>query len=53
MHEMAHLICKHKPAELVPVGGFPFSLREYDAVQEEEANWLGACLQLPRPALLT
>lgn len=52
MHEMAHLICEHKPSVLAHVGGLPFPLREYDAVQEEEANWLGACLQLPRPALL-
>lgn len=51
MHEMAHIICKHAPSELVHVGGLPFLLREYNADHEEEANWLGACLQLPRPAL--
>jgi hypothetical protein len=51
MHEMAHIICKHVPVKLIQIGGLPFFFREYDAEQEEEANWLGACLQLPRPAL--
>jgi IrrE N-terminal-like domain len=51
MHEMAHIICEHAPAELIQFGGLPFLLRNYDADQEEEASWLGACLQLPRPAL--
>jgi hypothetical protein len=51
MHEMAHIICKHAPAELIQFGGLPFLLRNYDADQEEEASWLGACLQLPRSAL--
>jgi hypothetical protein len=51
MHEVAHIICKHTPSELIRVGGLPFLLRDYNADQEEEASWLGACLQLPRPAL--
>jgi len=51
MHEMAHIICKHAPSELIRVGGLPFLLRDYNADQEEEASWLGGCLQLPRPAL--
>ncbi len=51
MHEIAHIICKHASSELIRVGGLPFLLREYNADQEEEASWLGACLQLPRPAL--
>jgi hypothetical protein len=53
MHEMGHIICKHTPTELMRVGGLPFLLREYNADQEEEASWLGACLQLPRSALWT
>ena len=52
MHEMAHLLCKHEPIGLKHVGGLPFLIREYDSEQEEEAAWLGGCLQLPRPALL-
>lgn len=51
MHEMAHLLCKHKPVEVVGIDGLPFALRGYDAEHEEEARWLGACLQLPREAL--
>jgi IrrE N-terminal-like domain len=51
MHEIAHIICKHTPMELVRIGGLSFLLREYNADQEEEASWLGACLQLPRSAL--
>jgi hypothetical protein len=51
LHEIAHIICKHAPSILTSVGGLPFLLREYNADQEEEASWLGACLQLPRPAL--
>ncbi len=51
MHEMAHIICKHEPSVLTSVGGLSFLLREYNADQEEEASWLGACLQIPRSAL--
>lgn len=31
------------------MGGF---LRNLDVEQENEAEWLGSCLQLPRPALI-
>lgn len=44
MHELAHIICKHKPEKLEPRENFPFLLRDYNNVdQEEEAKWLG-CL---------
>lgn len=52
MHEIAHIICKHAPSVLTSIEGLPFPLREYNPEQEDEASWLGACLQLPRPALL-
>jgi Zn-dependent peptidase ImmA (M78 family) len=51
MHELAHVICKHEPSHMVQAGSLPFALRTYDEDQEEEAAWLGGCLQLPRPAL--
>jgi IrrE N-terminal-like domain len=51
MHEIAHVVCKHKPMRLLPVGGPSIMLRDYDAAAEEETAWLGACLQLPREAL--
>ena len=50
MHELAHIICEHKMGQLEHQAlGIP--LREYDANQEAEAEWLGGCLQLPRVAL--
>jgi len=50
MHEAAHVICKHPPGKIVRVG--ELSLRSYDARHEEEAKWLGACLQITRQGLL-
>lgn len=50
MHEAAHILCEHPPGEIVRYG--PFSLRRYDRDQEEEAEWLGAVLQIPRKGLL-
>ena len=52
MHELAHVLCEHPPAQLVQIDpSFP-PLRSYDEAQEEEAIWLGGCLQIPRDALL-
>ena len=52
MHELAHLICEHRPGRLHQIEGIPFPVREYDDNQEEEAAWLGGCLQIPRTAML-
>ena len=52
MHELAHIICGHEPGGIVLIGTSHLPLRVYDQVQEEEAAWLGGCLQLPRFALL-
>jgi hypothetical protein len=52
IHELSHIICKHQPIKIGTLPGLPFPVREYDAGQEEEAIWLGACLQLPRAGLL-
>ena len=52
MHELAHIICGHKvdPSNIPPqLQGL---MRHHNELQENEADWLGACLQLPRPALL-
>jgi hypothetical protein len=52
MHELAHVICGHKvPEEIVKTGLIGF-LRNHNEQQENEAEWLGSCLQLPRPALI-
>jgi Zn-dependent peptidase ImmA (M78 family) len=52
MHELAHIICKHIAWQSDIVGVFPFLMRSYNVEQEDEAAWLGACLQIPRAALL-
>jgi Zn-dependent peptidase ImmA (M78 family) len=50
MHEIAHVLCEHEGGSVTTFGGLP--CRDYDPVQEEEAGWLGACLQIPRDGLL-
>lgn len=52
MHELAHILCEHKVSEKTKNIGLSGFLRNLDEEQENEAEWLGACLQLPRPALL-
>lgn len=49
-HELAHLILDHKVRTLERVGALKFLT--CDVEQEEEADWLGGCLLLPRPLLL-
>lgn len=53
MHELAHLICEHKPARIDPPGKLPWASRSFDREQEEQAAWLGGCLQLPRVGLVS
>lgn len=52
MHELAHILCEHKLSESEKIVGLPEALRDFNEEKENEANWLGGCLQLPRPALL-
>jgi hypothetical protein len=52
MHELAHIICRHIARRSDVVGELPFLMRSYDVAQEDEAAWLGACMQIPRAALL-
>lgn len=51
MHEIAHILCEHKVSEEIENTGLSGFLRNFDEQHENEAEWLGACLQLPRPAL--
>jgi Zn-dependent peptidase ImmA (M78 family) len=51
MHEMAHLICGHRPTGFHEGEGVGVLLRGHDQEQEDEADWLGRCLQLPKPVL--
>lgn len=49
MHEIAHIICKHPPEPLISANGL--LLRNINKANEEEAEWFGGCLQLPRQLL--
>ncbi len=49
-HEIAHVLLDHDVRELQQIGGHTFLTCNPE--QEEEANWLGACLLLPRALLL-
>jgi Zn-dependent peptidase ImmA (M78 family) len=49
-HEIAHLLLRHDVRELQQIAGHTFLTCNPE--QEEEANWLGGCLLLPRALLL-
>lgn len=51
MHELAHIICEHEQPETTSVSLLSY-MRKYDPKQEEEANCLGAALQISREGLL-
>ena len=48
MHEIAHITCEHAATN----SGINGSLRSYDKEQEEEARYMGGCLQITRVGLL-
>ena len=52
-HELAHIILDHEPGKIVLSQDGGMIMRSYDQKQEEEANWLGWTLLLPREALVT
>jgi Zn-dependent peptidase ImmA (M78 family) len=47
-HELSHLILEHEAAPAIGIGG----CRQWDGVQEAEADWLGATLLVPRESAL-
>jgi len=49
-HELAHIICEHE-FDSGNVQDLPLFLRDYNKLHEDEANYLGGCLQLPRETL--
>jgi Zn-dependent peptidase ImmA (M78 family) len=51
MHEIAHVLCKHRPVLVLPTARFPFPTRGFDQNCEREATGLASCLLLPRPAV--
>lgn len=50
MHEIAHVLIKHKPEMLSLISEYRVA-RRYSKTQELQADTLGDCLQFPRPAL--
>lgn len=49
-HELSHIALQHTLRTIEKIGGMSFMT--CDIEQEEEADWLGGCLLLPRPVLL-
>jgi IrrE N-terminal-like domain len=52
MHELSHIILDHDPSQVILSVDGSIGMRSFDAKQEDEANWLGWTLLLPRPALV-
>jgi hypothetical protein len=52
MHELSHIILDHDPSQVILSVDGQIGMRSFDAKQEDEANWLGWTLLLPRPALM-
>lgn len=52
MHELAHLICAHKPSSIIRLDGYDFPIRTCSPELEDEANWICGCLKLPRDGLI-
>jgi len=52
MHEIAHILLDHTPANVQVSESGLILLSDYSDEQEEEADWLGAALLLPEAALL-
>lgn len=52
MHELAHIILGHDLHEVAISEDGHLAPTNYSQEQEDEANWFGGTLLLPRPALL-
>ncbi|NKL98013.1 ImmA/IrrE family metallo-endopeptidase [Rhizobium leguminosarum bv. viciae] len=52
MHELAHILLDHTPADVDVSPSGLVLLSDYSSEQEDEADWLGAALLLPETALL-
>lgn len=53
MHELSHIILNHNPEANERLKNTGLLLRSYDQIHENEAEWLGACLQLPVDGLVS
>lgn len=52
MHELSHIMLGHELAEACVMEDGSLAPRNFSQDQEDEADWLGGSLLLPRPALL-
>ena len=52
MHELAHITLGHSLANGHTISDGSFAPSHFNQDQEDEADWLGSALLLPRPALL-
>ena len=52
MHELSHVILDHEPTQLILSEAADVAMRSFDAKQEDEANWLGWTMLLPRLTLI-
>ena len=52
IHELAHVMLGHEPSQVVFSEDGQMATRTFDQKQEDEANWLGWALLLPRDALI-
>lgn len=52
-HELSHVILEHKPTQVFVGPGGAMLMREFDRVQEHEAECLSSVLLVPRDALLS
>jgi len=54
MHELAHILCEHTPDEESDESIIlqKFGLRKYNEQHEQEAEYLGGALQIPRDGLM-
>lgn len=53
MHELSHILLGHELASATTSEDGYLSVSHYNQDQEDEANWLGGALLLPRPALFS
>lgn len=52
MHELAHIILEHRIPDEIGKICYLYNLHYYNKIQEAEAKYLGACLQITKPSIL-
>lgn len=52
MHEISHFMLNHEPSQVILSIDGQLAMRSFDGKQEDEANWFGWTMLLPRTALV-